>query len=40
MNLLNHLVIDDDGKEHYCFGKDVEEKYMPSKLENPGKHNN
>ena len=28
---------DDDGKEHYCLGEDPDEKYMPSKLENPAK---
>ena len=28
---------DDDGKEHYRLGEDPDEKYMPSKLENPAK---
>ena len=28
---------DDNGNEHDCLGDDPEERYMPSKLENPAK---
>ena len=41
-NLLNHFgdlvpYTDENGKEHYHLGEDPDEKYMPSKLENPAK---
>ena len=41
-NPLNHFgdlvpYTDENGKEHYHLGEDPDEKYMPSKLENPAK---